>query len=56
MLEYDVTDKDISIRIGRYVKVSIESFHGGAVGGGLLYFGVDADKREREKEFLKINN
>ena len=30
-------------RIGRYVKINIESFYGGTAGGGLLYFEVDSD-------------
>ena len=44
-----MTSKDIKERIGRYVKVEIESFHAGARGGGLLYFGVDSLPGERKK-------
>ena len=46
MKEYDVTNKEVKIRIGRYAKVIIESFHENAIGGGLLYFEVDSEKRE----------
>ena len=53
-MEYDVTDKDLKIRIGQYVKVSLESFQTGAVGGGLLYFGVDSDIG-KEKSIIKNN-
>ena len=42
-MKYDVTDKDENKRVGRYLKVSIESFQKYARGGGLLYFGVDSD-------------
>ena len=38
-----MTSIDQKKRIGRYMKVTIESFHEHAWGGGLLYFGVDAD-------------
>ena len=44
MLEYDVTDKEDKIRITRFVKVIIETFHSQAAGGGLLHFGVEAAK------------
>ena len=54
LMEYDVTDKDLKIRIGQYVKVSLESFQTGAVGGGLLYFGVDSDIG-KEKSIIKNN-
>ena len=47
MLEYDVTGLDEKLRITRYVKVIIESFHSQAVGGGLLYFGVEAETGQR---------
>ena len=53
-MEYDVTDKDLKIRIGQYVKVSLESFQTGAVGGGLLYFGVDSDIGKK-KRIIKNN-
>ena len=43
LLEYDVSNIDQKKRIGSDMKVSIESFHQHAWGGGLLYFGVDAD-------------
>ena len=43
LVEYDVTDKDQATRIGRHLRVSLVSFHRGAVGGGLLYFGVDTE-------------
>ena len=45
-MEYDVTEKELNIRIGRYLWVTLQSFHGNAIGGGLLYFGVDADIRK----------
>ena len=54
LMEYDVTDKDLKIRIGQYVKVSLESFQTGAVGGGLLYFGVDSDIGKK-KSIVKNN-
>ena len=41
-----MTHIDQKKRIGRYMKVSIESFHQNAWGGGLLFFGVDADIRK----------
>ena len=47
MLEYDVTEKDEKHRITRFVKVIISSFHSQAAGGGLLYFGVEADTGQR---------
>ena len=53
-MEYNVTDKDLKIRIGQYVKVSLESFQTGAVGGGLLYFGVDSDIGKK-KSIIKNN-
>ena len=49
-----MTDKDLKIRIGQYVKVSLESFQTGAVGGGLLYFGVDSDIGKK-KSIIKNN-
>ena len=42
-MEYDVTDKDLGIRIGSQLKISLLSFHWGAMGGGLLFFYVDSD-------------
>ena len=54
-MEYDVTDKDLSIRIGRYLQVNIESFHDNAIGGGLLYFGVDSDIREGKSKIIYSN-
>ena len=42
-MEYNVTDKDLGIRIGSQLKISILSFHWGAIGGGLLFFGIDSD-------------
>ena len=47
-----MTRNDVKDRIGRYVKVEIVSFHDGARGGGLLYFGVDSGPGERNTRYI----